>query len=211
MQDWFKVFVLFFMFGLLVFFNSLNNKFLIDDYVFLNNPVMSGTKFISSQWDPFREEVLGVVDMHESLGYYRPTTHIVYDFCYAVFKNNYWKYHLLNIFLFVFASSLVYSLIERLTGNRHLALLTGLFYLIHPINGIIVNYVSAGVFAFQVIFTLGTILLLLVSLERKKDRVLYALSLLFSFLSLFWNESGIMTPFYVGAVILLFRKETFKE
>src|SRR5208282_2975180 len=87
----------------------------------------------------------------------------------------------------------------------------GVFYLIHPINVIIVNYISASVFAWQVIFTLGTILLLWEALERKNNRVFYFLSLLFSFLSLFWHESGVMTPFYICAVILLFRKDPFKE
>ena len=55
---------------------------------------------------------------------------------------------------------------------------------------------------------LGTILLLWESLERKNNRALYFLSLLFSFLSLFWHESGVMIPFYVSAVILLFRKDS---
>ena len=136
---------------------------------------------------------------------------MLYDFCYTVFKNNFWQYHLLNLFLFVLASSFIYLLIEKITGNDNLAFLTSIFYLIHPINGIVVNYISASVFAFQVIFMLGTILLLWESLERKNNRTLYFLSLLFSFLSLFWHESGIMAPFYVSAVILLFRKTHIKQ
>jgi len=150
---------------------------------------------------------MGVLDKHESLPYYRPMTHMVYNFIYAAFKGNYWQYHLLNLFLFAFASSLVFKLIDKLTGNHNLALLAGLFYLIHPINGILVNYISACVFSFQVIFMLGTILLLLGSLERKNDRTLYFLSLLFSFLSLFWHESALMTPLYAAVVILLFRDD----
>jgi len=207
MKNRLKVFFLFFALGLLVYGNSLNNKFLIDDYAFLENPVLSQTKFILSQWNPYREQALGVLDGRQGPGYYRPMAHMVLDFCYAVFKDNYWQYHLLNLSLFVLASWLAYLLVAKLTGNSQLAFLTGLFYLIHPINGIIVNYISAGVFAFQVVFTLGTILLLLASLEAKGNRALYFLSLLFSFLSLFWHESGAMVPFYVCAVILLFRKD----
>ena len=210
MRSWVKVFLFFFMAGLLVYFNSLNNKFLIDDYFFINNPVLSTPKFISSQWNPYREQALGVLDSHESLKYYRPMTHIVYDLCYSVFKNNYWQYHFLNLFLFVIAASLIYLLIERVSGNFNLALLTGLFYLIHPINGIVVNYISASVFALQVIFMLGAILFLVESLDKKNNRVLYSLSLLLSFLSLFWHESGMMTPFYVFSFVLLFRKEPLR-
>ncbi len=52
MKNRFYVFFLFFMLGLLVYFNSLNNKFLIDDYAFLSNPVMSQTKYIFSSMEP---------------------------------------------------------------------------------------------------------------------------------------------------------------
>lgn len=210
MRNCFKVFFIFFILGLLVYFNSLNNKFLLDDYVFLNNPVMSGTKFILSQWDPFREQALGVTDSEEHLGYYRPMAHIVYDICYATFKNNFWQYHLLNIFLFVLASLLIYLFLEKTTGNISLAFLTGLLYLIHPINGIVVNYISASVFSFQVIFTLMTILLLIEALERNNDRMFYGLSLLFSFFSLFWHESSVMIPFYISAFVFIFRRESIK-
>jgi len=211
MRNCFNVFCIFGFLGILLYFNSLNNKFLIDDYVFLNNPVQSSSKFILAQWNPYREQSLGVLDRHESTGYYRPMAHMVLDFCYDTFKYNYWQYHLLSLFLFVLAASLIYSLIGKIFNNYDLAFLTGLFYLIHPVNGIIVNYISAVVFAFQIVFMLGAVLLLWNSLERKNNRPLYALSLLFCFLSFFWNESGIMTPFYLSAVVLLFGKDPLRK
>jgi len=211
MRNWWRVFFLFFVLGLLVYSNSLNNKFLMDDSVFLSNPVLSQAKYISSQWDPYREQALGVLDSQANLWYYRPLTHILYDLCYPAFKKALWKYHLFNIFIFAFASSLIFLLIARLTGNGPLAFLTGLFYLIHPINGVVVDYISANVFPSEVICILATILFLWESLERNNDRMFYALSLFFSVLSMFWHESGLMTPFYISAVVLLFRKGPFKE
>jgi tetratricopeptide (TPR) repeat protein len=211
MRDWFKVYSLFFMLGLLVYFNSLNNKFLMDDYNILQSPYSSSMKFVSSQWNPYGEQALGIMEYEASFSYYRPMTQTLYDVSYAVFKNNFWQYHLFNLFLFVFAASLIYLLLGKLSGNYNLAFLTGLFYLIHPINGIAVNYISASVFALEVIFILGTILLLWESLERKNNRMLYSLSLLSSFLSLFWHESGMMIPFYVSAFIMLFRNDPFRK
>jgi Tfp pilus assembly protein PilF len=211
MRDWFRVFAFFFVCGLLVYFNSLNNKLLMDDNNFLGNPLMSQEKFIFSQWDPFREQALGVLDSPGNLDYYRPLSQMAYIFFYSTFKTNYWQYHLLAIFLFSFASSLVYLLIEKLTGNHILAFLTGLFYLIHPINGDAVNYFYAGICLFQLVLMLGSILLLLESLDRQNSRPLYFLSLIFCFLSLFWHEKGVMTPFYISAVILFFRKDTLKK
>ncbi len=183
----------------------------MDDNEFLSNPIMSGTKFIASQWDPYNAQALGILDQEGRHAYYRPMTHMMYDLCYTIFKDNLWQYHLLNIILLVFAATLIYVLIGKICGQYEVALLTSLFYLIHPINGIVVNYIPASVFALETIFILVTILLLWASLERKNNRALYALSLLCSFLSLFWHESGIMTPFYVFATVLVFRNEPFKK
>jgi len=210
MMNLIKAFSLYFIFGLLVFSNSFNNKFLIDDFVFLSNPVLSETKYVFAQWNPYKEQSLGNTDDQIKVGGYRPLQNMVMDLCYATFKDNYRLYHLLNLFLFVFASSLIFLLIEKVTGNYRLAFLTGLFYLIHPINGIIVNYISASVFAFQVICILASVLLLLMSLEKNNAPALYLLSLFFSFLSLFWHELGVMSPFYISSVVFIFRKDPFK-
>jgi tetratricopeptide (TPR) repeat protein len=202
MQNWLRMFFLFWAVGLAVYFNSLNNKFLMDDLAFLKNPAMSQVRFMPSQWNPYLAQEMGV---------YRPMAHMLLDFSYGTFRNSYWKYHLFNLTLFVFVSLLVSVLVEKLTGEGQLAFLAGFFYLIHPVNGIIVNYMSASVFAFEAIFMLGAILLLLASLERQNDRGLYFLSLAFCFFSLFWHENGVMVPFYVSAVILFFRKDPFMQ
>jgi len=201
MKNWFKVFLIYFIFGLLVYCNSLNNKFLIDDFAFKSNPVMSESKYVLSQWNPYREP---------QLGDYRPLAYSLYDISYGTFKNNFRAYHLLNLFLLALVSTLIFLCIEKITGNYDLALLSGLLYLIHPINGIMVNYITANAFAFQAICILAAVLLLLGSLERDNDRTLYFFSLFFSILSLFWHESGIMTPFYISAVVLLFGKGPLK-
>jgi len=211
MSHWLKVFLIFFAVGLLVYFNSLNNKFLIDDYFFINNPVFSQTKYILSQWDPYSQQSMGVVDREKREPSYRPMAQMTYDVVYSTFKNHRWEYRLLNLSVFVLASSLIFLLIEILTGNFNLAFLTGLFYLVHPINGIIVNYISANVFAFQLICMLGTILLLWRSLDKNNQRGAYFLSLVLSILSLFWHESGVMTFFYLSSAVFLFRKEPLKE
>src|SRR5262245_61394440 len=104
LKNFFEVFCLYLIFGLMVYSNSLNNKFLIDDNLFLSNPVMSQTKYIAAQWNPFRQAALGVLDGQENLDYYRPMAHTLYDIIYAAFKKDYWKYHLLNLFVFAAAA-----------------------------------------------------------------------------------------------------------
>jgi len=211
MPKWLKAFLLFFVLGLLVYSNSLNNKFLLDDYFFLGNPELSSPQFVLSQWNPFHDQALGVLDTHQTLEYYRPLAHILLDYSYAVFKGHFWKYHSLNLLLFVSVSFLIYLLIQRLTGNFILSFFAGFLYLLHPINGIIVNYISASVFAFQLICSMLVILFLLIALEKKNNRLFYFLSLFFTFLSLFWHESGVMIPLYISAVVFVFRQETLKQ
>jgi Tfp pilus assembly protein PilF len=200
----FKVFLLFFTLGFLIYANGLNNNFLMDDGVFMSDPFLSQAKYAFSQWNPYSREV-------QHFGYYRPLAHMILDFYYDTFKNIRWGYHLLNIFLFVSASCLVYILVVQITGSFPLGFLSGLFYLIHPINQIAVDYVSGIVFACQAVFMLGALLLLWASLEKGNNRLLYYLSLLFSFLSLFWHENAVLVPFYISAVILLFRPEPLKK
>jgi hypothetical protein len=72
MQNWFKMFLILFIFGLLVYSNGLNNKFLWDDNFILSQPEMSQTKFILSQWNPYQNKY--------SSAYYRPLAHMVYAF-----------------------------------------------------------------------------------------------------------------------------------
>src|SRR5450631_3435735 len=150
---------MFLVLGLLLFSNSLNNKFLLDDYVFLNNAISSNIKYILTSLNPNLDQALGVLDTHSSHRYYRPMASMIWNFCYAVFKHNPWQYHFFNLFLFIFAATLLYLLLVKITKNLNLAFFTAVFFIIHPLNGIVVNYISDCVYSLEVIFILGTILL----------------------------------------------------
>jgi Tetratricopeptide repeat len=200
------VFFVFGLLGLLVYADGLGNKFIIDDYFYLNNPVLSQTKYIFAQWDPYREEALGVVDKTGALPYYRPMAQMLWNFCYTVFKGHFWQYHALNICLYVLACFFIYLLIEKLTSDGFWAFLTGLFYLVHPINGIAVNYILGNAFSLEVIFMSATIILLDRFRETGGRRQYYYLSLACCLLSLFWHEAGFMITFYAAAYVLLFAK-----
>jgi len=202
MKNWFKIFLILFLFGILVYANALNNNFQVDDFFLLGHPEMVQTKYIFFQWDPHNIKYFP--------GYYRPLAHMVYAFCYGAFKLHFWQYHLMNLVLFVFLCSLVFLLIESLTANTNLAFLTAIFFLIHPINGIMINNIVSSVLSFQLIFIFGTILLLCESRKRINDKKLYFLSLLTAFISLFWYDMGVLTPVYLSVVIIIFEKESFK-
>src|SRR5271156_892478 len=96
-MSWSKVFFVFLGFGLLIYFNSFNNKFLIDDYYFLANSDTTQLKSVLSAWNPYQHQTLGANDSQEHLGYYRPLATMAQDLSYILFKKNYWQFHLFNL------------------------------------------------------------------------------------------------------------------
>ncbi len=212
MKKWPQAFLFYFILGTAVFYNSFNHPFLIDDLALLHNPVLSQPKYIWSQWDPYQQQsALDFADSRNHLLYYRPLTHMVYDLMYPAFKRDYWKYHVLNLLLLVMCSTLMFALICSVSGRSKLAFLSGLLFLVHPINGILVNYISANVFTLQVICMLGAMFCLWEFLVNRGNACFYGLGLVLAFLSLFWHETGAMLVFYVLAMFALLRPGLIKR
>lgn len=172
----------------------------MDDHSFLSTPTISGMKFLSYQWMPYREQVLGVSEWNGP-SYYRPLAHIVPAVCYHLFGNSFWKYHFFNLILLILAAFLVYSCVSLISQNSFLGFLTSVFYLIHPINGIMVNYITASIFSIQVILICSSLILLLKSWEEKENRIFYYLSLFCFVMALFCHETSIMIPFYMAIAL----------
>ena len=149
--------------------------------------------------------------MGNPLTYYRPLAHIVPAICYSLFGEHFWQYHLFNLILFVLASFLIYLCVYRISKDDMLAFLVSALYIIHPINGIVVNYITASVFALQVIFISASILSVLGSIDRQDNRFLYYASLLLMVLALLCHETSIMTPFYLGTVLVMTKCLDLKE
>jgi len=201
MKKCFKIFLVLFLVGLLTYANGLNNKFLWDDNLILSHPEMSQTHLVFSQWNPHEIKYFA--------GYYRPMAHMVYAFCYGSFKTSYWKYHLLNLFLLVLLSWLIFALVQLLVKDELLAFLTATLFLLHPINGILVNNIVANALTIDIVLMMGAIILVFRSLQDK-NLWLYLTALWISFLSLLFYDMGILLPLYLGAAILIFRADAFK-
>ncbi len=199
-------FVVFLLLGFLTFFNSFQNKFLMDDYYFRSTPLYSEIQYTPLQWNPYREQEVGMYAQNSNQNiYFRPFAHVEISICYSMFKETYWKYHLFNLIVFVIAAFFLYLCIAQISKNLTLAFLASALYLVHPINGLVVNYITASCFAFQVIFMAGSTLLLFLSLDESNKSIHYYISLLFFTLALLCHESAVMTPFYIGAALIVIR------
>ena len=201
-KKWFCPFVLLVGVCILAYSNSLQNKFMLDDDVVLfgekgiENKSLWGL-FTDYQWD-----------------FYRPVGHVFLWICYQLFGANVVGYHSANLFLFVVMVGLVWVMVNVLTGDKPLALLTSLLYAVHPINNMIVNYVTASVLGTFVICLEISFILFVVSCkdsERRSGAGLYYGSLLFFVLGLLSHEMSFIFPLFIVGVLYFIKGEGWKN
>ena len=130
-SNWKYFFVIIFCIGI-VYARTLSFDFVnYDDYdlvfnneSFISNPLNIGTAFSTHAFTTHRKESV----------YYRPILLTSYIIDYQIWKLNPLGYHLTNILLHCLAAILVFLLINSLTQNRIVALLSSLLFALHPIQ-----------------------------------------------------------------------------
>jgi tetratricopeptide (TPR) repeat protein len=185
--------------GFITYGNSLHHSFVLDDHEFFDNP-RTDIHSILQEFVPPHARLMGP-GVYAVEAYYRPLAHVLPLLSYKVFGTNVQGHHAVNLALLIFASMMIYLFIRKITERDSWAFGTAVFYLVHPINGILVNHVAASVFSAQVIFMLAA-LCFLESLP---------FSILFFILALMCHETAMALPFYVLALLLIFYKYSFKE
>ena len=208
--------------GAVTYSNSLHSNFLIDDHVFFDEK-MRNIKYILYQFVPDKNEFLNIEGQRQD-SYYRPLAHVLPMLAFSVFRNNMLGLHAVNLGLLVLAMFVLYLFVAKVFGNWQLGVLTAVFYMVHPINGIIVNYVTASVFAVQVILML--VALYFVAIDGKRtnqghapglfkgvfNRPLgYCFSVLFYLLAIMCHETAMALPFYAMGLLIFGSGDTFKD
>ncbi|PIQ97131.1 MAG: hypothetical protein COV67_05860 [Nitrospinae bacterium CG11_big_fil_rev_8_21_14_0_20_56_8] len=114
--------------GILVYFHGLGNGFLNYDDAdqrLLNNPFLAG---------PLDWEAIQAAFTRSTGGYYDPVYALSYALDIHLWGWNPAGIHLGNLVLHCLNSVLLYSILARLTGDRALAFLAGIFFVVHPIH-----------------------------------------------------------------------------
>lgn len=184
---------------------SLHNDFMIDDHGIFNDPKIQNIQFLPYLFIPDKSTVLRI-DSNSMDTYYRPLQNLLLMLSHLAFGNQPFYYHLLNLFLLVACCFTLYLFINFVFDNFVLAFLTSLLFAVHPVNSLIVNYITANIFAFQVICMLLSLWTLWLAQIRPRPLFFYFLSLLFFVMSLLCHETGMVLPFYV-ILMLYYRKE----
>ena len=180
------VFILFLLIGFSVFFNGLNGEFVHDDHLVLSHSFFSQpTKVLNFFSESYFENFY-------QAGLYRPLTQISFALNF-LFGSDSFSFHLVNVFLHIVNSFLIFLFLKRLTQKNHLALIAALIFLVLPIH---VEAVTSIVGRAELLSFFFGILTLLLWFESK--HFLSAIALFFALLS---KESAIVMPviaFFLG-------------
>ena len=149
--------------GFAVYLNSLGGEFLWDDIHFIKNNVY--LRSWSHLPEIFTRDV--AAGSGERYNYYRPLTIFTYLIDHTLWGLDARSYHLANILYHVLTALSVYLLVEILFRDRLLSFLTGLLYVIHPINTETVAYISGRPDSLCAFFMLACFILYIKYLDHE--------------------------------------------
>jgi tetratricopeptide (TPR) repeat protein len=190
--------------SLAVYFNSLFNGFVYDDFVVIveNEHIKHLVKNLPAF---FNASYFKIAAGEAS---YRPIATLSYYLLYSIAELNPFYYHLSSLILHILNTILVYLLINSILRNNLSALIAGLLFTCHPALTEAVDCISYNEDLLAAVFFLLALLfyLKLKIINIKSGLKNYGLSLLFFLLGLLSKEMAITLP----AIIVLYDL-TFRE
>lgn len=178
-----------FILGVLVFFNSLFNQFVLDDpSQITGNPAVQSIANIPRL---FLGSSFGGGKSLEGI-YYKPVMTTFYALLYSAFGPTPFFFHSLQVILHIGSAILVFWLFKKFfkppTGEK-VSLILALIFLVHPINAEPVIYISN---LQDTLFLFFGLLSLLVATKNKLANHDYAIFILTIFLSMLSKETGLL-------------------
>jgi Tfp pilus assembly protein PilF len=171
-------------FTLICFSSALHGSFIYDDHPLIENH--ASIKSLSYIPRLFQENAWGV-DFPP--GNYRPINNVTIALNFAINGLNPYGYHLVNIFIHILNSLLVYYLCNNYTKIRSLSLLCSLFFALHPVHS---EAVAAIYSRPEILATLFLFIAWWFYFKSQEKNTAYTISLISYFLSLLSKESGIV-------------------
>lgn len=197
----------------LVYINTLHNGFHLDDfYRVVDNPGIEKLAPIGRHFvDP------GTMSTLERITQYRPLLPLTLSLNYSLAGNSLVSYHLGNLFFQIVASILVYLLCLELFRHRpalhpdgntqNLALFVSILFAIHPVSGILVNYICSRDLILMQLFLIGSFLAYLRMRRLGASPIRWAIVLLLLALSMLSKPNAVVAP----VLVFLFELTVGKE
>jgi len=186
-----------------IFYSAVSNYFTADDFTWLK---------WAAETEP--SDILNFF-IDTAGGFYRPLIKVIFYLSYQFLGLKPYGYHLVSFILHFSISTLVYLIAFFLTSNSLIALLSGFFFLLHPIHGETIFWISgySGLFA-AAFYLLSFYLFLRWAKEKRWIRqVFYLASLSFFILSLASYELAVTLPIVLVLYFVIYKtsKESKKQ
>ena len=175
--------------GLIIYANSLGGSFVWDDTVLIKDNVAlrspnRSLDFIGQSWRG------GTISRAYPA---RPVQIITYVAEYSLWKLNVFGYHLVSVIFHILAAICVWQLVNLLFRNNLLALLTSLFFMVHPVHTEAVSYISGLADPMSAVFILSCLIFYIKGVEDKNIYFNMAAAVL-CVLALLTRENSVMLP-----------------
>ncbi|MFH1753538.1 MAG: phospholipid carrier-dependent glycosyltransferase, partial [Candidatus Omnitrophota bacterium] len=191
--------------GLAIYCNSLGGKFIWDDI-----PIIRDNAYIrdvSHIKDIFTKSV--IAGAGKEGGFYRPVYIATYLLNHSMSGLSTAHIHLTNIVLHIITALAVLWLVNILSGDKALSLLTGMLFLAHPVHTEVVSYMSGRVDSLVTLFVLLALIFYIKSL-REKSALLYAAMIVSYTLAMMTKENALIFPILVALYHYSFRNRDGK-
>ena len=199
------------LFSLVLYFNTINHDFALDDAIviteneYTTNGFAGIPKILSK--DTFRGffKVDGKANL-VSGGRYRPLTLVQFAIGYSIFGENAMIGHIMNIFWYALTGMVLYLLLLKLFKSRKkdgfavfIALGTALIFIAHPVHTECVANIKGRDEIMALLGSLVTAYLILKSWQEKNDGLVFVAAAIF-FVTLFSKENAIT---FLGVIPLM--------
>ena len=181
----------------IVFSNSLKNKFAWDDkFLIVNNPYIKDCSYIPKI---FNSQLYEGGGMHSN--FYRPVQLLSFMIDYRIWKLNPFGYHLTSLLLHIVNSALIYLIALAISSSPYMAFITASLFGVSPAISGITFYTPARSDLLMASFLF---LSMLFFIKYKKDswKLFYIISISAFMLSLLCKEMAVMLPLLLMLIML---------
>lgn len=190
----------------IVFSGSLKNDFAWDDkYLITGNPYVKSWSYVPKIFTSHLYE-----GSEMSTNFYRPFQSLSFIIDYSIWKLNPFGYHLTNLFLHMFNSTLIYLIVIAVSSSSLIALLAALMFGISPVISGVTYYIPARADLLMVFFVLMSVLFFIKHTESRRGRSYLVVSIASFIMSLLSKEMAMILPFLLAMNIFLKKSEKKK-
>ena len=221
-KEYKKVFFTFLVLIFLFYGNSLKNKYALDDdYVTVTNFPVKGVEFVPNH-ALVSKGFGGIIKIwksryaHDSEGSfdYRPFTTTTFAIEYAIFGQNPFISHLINLLIYFVSIWLLFCILLRLFEKQEygfsLAFLCSLLFLIHPIHTEVVDNLKCRDELLALLCSLSALWFSLEAYEKPNFKNIFFI-ILFLAIGLFSKRTAILFLAIIPMCIFFFRKINMKH